>query len=216
MLSAKSLQFDTTDWSQVEQTEHLVKWAHEHKLLVVQSFPMPPNIPCPLDDLQGLRSFYRNGVAAIGGGLVLVDVHNIKGFSCIRTIFKILNEGGGIHYVGGLTFPFAAHSFVIKVQCEDSELTSKRDLTIFEKLLNEGVLTLTEDMIAPGWVQDPYDPHYNGPSLLNMAEAEKYDEMFPDHPLTQTRKILRHIEATIRFDDEVIKEPQLKVSNALP
>ncbi len=216
MLSAKSLHFDTNDWSQIEQSEHVIKWSHEQKLLVVQSFPMAPNIPCSLDDLQGLRAFYRNGIAAVGGGLVLVDVDKVKGLPCIKTIFKVLNEGGGIHYIGGLTFPFVAHSFVIKVQCEDSELTSTRDLTIFEKLLNEGVIALTEDMVAPGWVQDPYDAQYKGPSLLNMAEAEKYDELFPYHPLTQTRKILRQIEESIQFDDEVFKEPQLKVSNALP
>jgi len=216
MLSAKSLHFDTNDWSQIEQSEHLIKWTQEQKLLVVQSFPMAPNIPCSLDDLQGLRHFYRTGIAAVGGGLVLVDVDKVKGLPCIRTVFKVLNEGGGIHYIGGLTFPFIGHSFVIKVQCEDSEVTSTRDLTIFEKLLIEGSLSLNEDMVAPGWVRDPYDANFNGPSLLNMAEAETYDDMFPNHPLTQTRRILRHIEETIQFDDEVFKEPQLKLSSTRP
>jgi len=39
-----------------------------------------------------------------------------------------------------------------------------------------------------GWFKDPYDPSYTKGLRMNLSEQEKYDEMFPEHPLSELRK----------------------------
>jgi len=44
-----------------------------------------------------------------------------------------------------------------------------------------------------GWVADPYDPTYMQGALMNLSEKEEYDEAFPNHPLSQARKIVKFL-----------------------
>jgi len=56
-----------------------------------------------------------------------------------------------------------------------------------------------------GWMADPYDASVSLPLMRNLAEAPEFDEEFPDHPLSRSRRILAQIEASARLADELKK-----------
>lgn len=40
------------------------------------------------------------------------------------------------------------------------------------------------------WMEDPYDKKYTKGVRMNKSEDAKYDSLFPNHPLSQVRKLL--------------------------
>ncbi len=67
---------------------------------------------------------------------------------------------------------------------------------IFEERANiglrEGMLFKTLNMPL-NWFKDPYDENYKRGVLMNMAEKEEYDSLFPDHPLSLLRVFIKEI-----------------------
>ena len=37
-----------------------------------------------------------------------------------------------------------------------------------------------------------YDPDSEAPYKMNLSELAEYDDLFPDHPLSQCRMLIRH------------------------
>ena len=66
-----------------------------------------------------------------------------------------------------------------------------REATISAELLNSSQLNREE--YDRSWTQDPYEPSYQGVArhlLRCVSDAEHYDARFPEHPLSQIRKVL--------------------------
>jgi len=43
---------------------------------------------------------------------------------------------------------------------------------------------------------------------MNLSEDKQYDARFPDHPLSRLRKLLDHLESTLRVTDELKSKPR--------
>ena len=43
------------------------------------------------------------------------------------------------------------------------------------------------------WASDPYDPFWKRGYLMTRAEHAEYDAMYPDHPLSAARGLVRYI-----------------------
>ena len=50
------------------------------------------------------------------------------------------------------------------------------------------------DDLFSRWARDPYDSTIKEGALMNMSEAEEYDEHFPGFPLSMCRELLHTIE----------------------
>ncbi len=204
MLSIKSVSFDTSGWRVEEETEYEICWVNDRpEVLFFYFFPIQPDLPCEITQIDRIRSFYREAVSEAGGGLVSVEQYNLpvrgKNVGYLKTILKLPEEPVGISYVGSLTLPYEDFSFVIKAQCFEAGLTGLRDNVIGAKLRSSG---LAEDGLV--WAQDPYDPTFDGPVLRNLSEDEKFDVDFPDHPLTRTREILAGAVRSLQISDAVL------------
>ena len=46
---------------------------------------------------------------------------------------------------------------------------------------------------ADEWVRDPYDPDRKKGFLMNWTEDEKYDGLFPYHPLSEVRQFVKYV-----------------------
>lgn len=44
-----------------------------------------------------------------------------------------------------------------------------------------------------GWFKDPYDSEFKKGLCMNLSEKEKYDAMFPNHPLSQARYFINYV-----------------------
>ena len=94
-------------------------------------------------------------------------------------------------------------------------MTGARDAYVSAKLMEEGKLEieLYEEPDSSGaagevkgWFQDPYDPEYKGIVLRSVADDEKYDSLFPTHPLSKVRAILKQIQDSIEYEEEILQD----------
>lgn len=208
MISIRSISFDTTDWIQLEATETCVTWHNQRReVLFLHYFPIRPDIPCSLNDVATLRDSYRRGVNQSGGGLVSVNVVRVQGLLGTRTIFKFPQQPSGIAYVASLTFPFRDFSFVIKLQCPENEPTGTREAVVLEQLLKTGEISIGPESNPIGWSRDPYEPNLVAGTQMTLAEEIKYDEHFPEHPLSRARGFLTRVVNSINFTPEVLSSP---------
>ena len=61
---------------------------------------------------------------------------------------------------------------------------------MYELLVRDGVIDAGK---SDDWCCDPYDIDYKNGCLMNRSEDEKYDAMFPMHPLAQARAFVYDI-----------------------
>jgi hypothetical protein len=205
-----SIKFDTTGWKLEEVSLELMRWTNaKNEFLSLSFLEVPPDVPCHLPDIDGLRDSYRIGLANSGAALISADVFPIGRLDCIRLIFKMPLQPSGMVYVGTLTFPFEEFSYVVRVQCAELGTTGVRDAMVLDMLIQQGVVAFDmETQTIAGWAADPYDSSFIAPLLSNLSDQETFDTMFPDHPLTDVRAHLHTILLNIHADEEVMLSPR--------
>lgn len=207
-LTLSSLAFDAPGWQVQDTNPKKQVWEHpgHSAVLSLHFFDVPPDIPVRLEDQTGLRSHYRNLINAHHGGLVELAVGVLPNtrINVVKTIFKVPREPRGMGYIGSLTVPFKHCSYVVKIQAEEAGLTGMREAVIADKLIREGKITPGEHDI-PGWAADPYDRTWKQGALMNLAEREEYDPLFPGHPLTIVRDGLKAVAGSMKSSKELLR-----------
>ena len=188
------------NWEKEKEEDSIIHWVNPEQgiALSLNYFYSKPDIPS-IKQVGQLRDYYRNQIVAHNGGLILVDLIELKNYQAIKTIFKIPQQPKGVVYLGSLTIPFRDRSYVIKLQALELGMTGVRDAVILDRYLREGNVNLDN------WSADPYNSTYTKGTLMNKSEAPKYDAEFEDHPLTRVRKYLSEIEDNIVFKPEMEK-----------
>jgi hypothetical protein len=69
---------------------------------------------------------------------------------------------------------------------DESGTTGVRDSTVYSMLAQAGNGALD------GWTCDPYDPNFGKGLLANKSELPEFDALFPEHPLTEARRLVRY------------------------
>ena len=90
----------------------------------------------------------------------------------------------------------------------DGELgtTGVREAVATTELMNSGQLTLEE--YESRWAQDPFDEGYRGVDrsvLRFLSDDERYDDRFPDHPLSKVRGLLVRLPHMVELDAKPIQ-----------
>ena len=106
--------------------------------LSLHYFALPPDLPAGPLDAGRLRIFYRDMIVGAGGGLVEVDTVVAASVRGIRTVFKLRQTPSGMRYLGSLTLPFAAFSYVIKIEALEHGMTGLRDTLLYQRHLPFG------------------------------------------------------------------------------
>jgi hypothetical protein len=191
-------------WTNTKKNNTIIQWINPENTIAisVNFFDIPPNIPT-IKSVDVLRQFYRNSVSNINGGLIEVDLLQLKEIPFIKTLIKIPQEPSGITYIASLTLPFKTCSFVLKVQAAETGMTGMRDAFVANSLLSNNPAFIEE--IEHGWSTDPYDNNFKSGTLMNRSEQQIYDIKFPHHPLTQARQLISQIEKDIQLKSEINK-----------
>ena len=192
-------------WRLMRDEKDVKQWINKEKTLIfsLHFFDLKPDIPT-LENVDSLRTFYRNKLIESKGGLIEVERIHIRELPVIKSIFKIPQEPNGITYLASLTIPFKRCSFVVKIQAPELGTTGVRDTIIADKLLGEGKVEIANGSIK-NWSLDPYDTSYVRGRLMNISERVFYDKDFPNHPLSMVRTLLKQIEKDIEFKKDVFK-----------
>lgn len=188
MPTIDSIAFDTATWSLVDRSSEIIRWRNSvGDGLSLNFFSIRPDIPLDLSDAKGLEQFYQENVQRANGQIVEFHIGSLSGIPTIRTIFKFPQQPHGMFYVASLTLPFEQFSYVIKTQCHEHGTTGIRESVVMSQLFGEGKFDLAE--------------------LPKISEDEKYDPMFPEHPLSRSRAYLKTIIQTLNLTPEIQQSP---------
>jgi hypothetical protein len=113
-------------------------------------------------------------------------------------------------YIGSYTLLSATFRYVIEVRATEHGITGLRDTLVANEFLPDILEMSADGPILRGWFQDPYDPTYTMGILRNQSEDPKYDDQFPDHPLSRVRRYLATIAQSITIDETVKNTPPFR------
>jgi len=189
-----------------------VFYLNDYDDLSINLYDCPPDITAKNDTELELQNVYRKVVYESGGAIIEVKKVKLGSFDTIKTIIKIPKKPTGMNYIGSYTIPFKNFSYMVKVQCIDQGISEIRDSVVLEIMIRNGEVELGDgkEGLLKGWMKDPYDDSIHLPFMMNLSESEKFDNMFPDHPLSRMRKYLKHIEETIKIDESLLNEPKFE------
>lgn len=147
---------------------------------------LSPDKAMPMDDnalvISSIHHFMdeRQGVIEVGSG------ETTKGHRFVYSIVKTLMDGQGVQYSVNLQLEY--DGFVVSFQgpCVERGTTGYRDAVIYEMFMSSGG-------DAEQWTKDPYDPDYKSGVPMNVSERVRYDEHFPEHPLSRARSFLQFV-----------------------
>jgi hypothetical protein len=199
-LTLDTLRLDTSSWTLLRESASQRAWQlPTGGGVALEVFHRPPDLKTAT--VTTLRDQYRDGVLKAGGALVSAEVGQVAGHGCITTVFKF-PQSTGMAYVASLTWPFSQHSLVLKVQCAESGPTGVREAALLPSFMDAHPFDPSERPNA--WMFDPYRPDRSDGLMRTIADDEKYDPVFPDHPLSRARATVRTVAETVSFDEEVI------------
>ena len=198
--------FDDAGFERQAQSDGPLVWlTPKGDALELSHYAVPPDIEA---DLDSLRALYRRSVQNAGLGIIEIEPCVVDSCKAVRTVFKAAQEPTGRAYLGALTFPFRDFSYVFRLQCQELGTTGVRDSIVLAKLMSTGEVKITTSTCKlTGWLDDPYDPEEAGAMTRNKSERPEYDEQFPDHPLSRARRVLDHLQRTIRIDETIKRAP---------
>lgn len=194
--------FSTDGWV-IKETGDLERiWINKSRdVLALRFFQDATPADPRLSRIDKVRDQFRVLAASGGGALIQADPLVVDRVRILRTIMKFPQQPHGMGYGGLLTIPLMRGCFGINVRCPELGVTGVRDATVWQQFRPPRESD-ADDPFA-GWCEDPYDPSYRGTLLRNRADDEKWDSIFPDHPLSRVRLHLGQIETTMEFHPEV-------------
>lgn len=157
-------------------------WANEYDDVVsLHFFALPPDLLAGLDDGPALRSALTHHTARAGGGLIEATVKKLGELPALRQILKLPlpDRRSGQAFIGSFTVPRAGCSTVVKIQALEQGMTGLREAVV----LND---VGPQDYFRP----HPYAPDVQGGLPFHVADHERWDAAFPDHPLSRVRRTL--------------------------
>ncbi len=197
----QKISFPTFNWERIQKTKSKQEWVNpKHNItLSLHYFDLPPDIPT-MDNIEELRTFYRNLITPHKAGIIEVDYVDTNHVRSLKTLFKFPKTPSGMSYISSLIIPFKNSSYVIKLQATETGITGIRDSAIADLLMQNDEISIGEEGLQ-GWFADPYSSHYKGGTLMNRSEEAQYDTQFPEHPLSQCRTLMREILSELTFDN---------------
>ena len=176
MPSLDSVSFDSSGWRLDEEEENMRVWINDDgDALVLEFYPVPPDIPVGLTEVDALRAFHRDLATQSGGALVEFDTVDISGIKSVRWIGKHPQDGTGTRYLGSLGILFRDFGYGLFLNCHEHGVTGIREAVVVNSYLQRALKetgdfpVMDESLLA---------------RLASMADDEKYDNQFPEHPLS--------------------------------
>ena len=160
---------------------------NEYSQCMVLIFPISKDKVMPFEDTRSVINGIRNALEN-DQGIIKVESINKKP-KYIYSIIKIKIETNGMQYCLTLHFDISGKYYNVIGFFSENGITGTRDTAIYGLARKDGIVK--ENM--EGWFVDPYDPNYNKGILMNISENKKFDEMFPFHPLSETRKFIKEL-----------------------
>jgi hypothetical protein len=151
-----------------------------------------PGYPENARSVDELRACRAAKFKTPGGQIVEVRLRPTKARPAIQTIIKT-PRGTGWTYVGSLVVPFRDFGFVIQSVCDERGMTGLRETMVMylKNTAPESPKVPEADPACPPW-----DP-----------DNQRFDGLFPDHPLSRLRRIFQRVSDSAEIDAATLQLP---------
>ena len=157
---------------------------------IIHSFPMSAKRTMVYYNVQKIISGIHQ---SLGENQALIEVNAGKtsqNRQYVYSIVKTLERPSGVQYFMLMHVSYEDIAININGFFVETGITGTRDTMIWELACRQGIVSFKD---KSKWMFDPYDKSFNRPYMMNLSEKEEYDELFPDHPLSQCRKFVKLI-----------------------
>lgn len=161
-------------------------------LCVVSIFPIAPSEAMDFNGKEALIDGIHNSLAS-NQAIIEVDAGRRKsGLPYIYSLIKTHRKEEGVQYflLMHLSIP-PSRVIAIKAFFDEYGVTGVRDTNVWA-MFSKARPELSPEELQKEWFYDPYDPNFQAQYKMNISEQEKFDALFPDHPLSQCRQIIQH------------------------
>jgi tetratricopeptide (TPR) repeat protein len=230
--TVRSIRFDTTGLRLDHRQLKRVEWHDADGDRIVATVERQTDALGPLTQhIDALRAQQRKEAAARGDGIVSVDVIRPNGLAAAQIVTKQEDRPAYV-YEGTLVVPLRDDRFILTMHAREHGVTGTREAVVASLLFNQGLLRIPSGppesgpRRMEGWVLDPYDAEYDGEALCSLADDDRLDDLFPNHPLSKIRRWLRTVADTVVMDAEVRprtgedawspSDPGTRISAAVP
>ena len=171
--------------------------AEEGSSALLICFNVDKESAMPFDDAKPIIAIQREAMQEYEG---LIETEtgvttNGNKYAYIILKHRMTREDGtfvGVEYTCNINVELGSEIKFINASFVENGVTGIRDSVVLEQLRRNE--TVGADMA--GWQRDPYDTEYRYGFLMNLSEQACYDEMFPNHPLTEARRLIEFIKGT--------------------
>ncbi|MET9951214.1 hypothetical protein ABZ135_06630 [Streptomyces sp. NPDC006339] len=167
-------------------------WTDAHGLLLsLHFFGLVPDLPASLDAPDLLRPGLARSAARAGGALIEAEVATVDTLPAVRQLIKVpLGGRPGQAFLASWTIPRDRCSTVVKVQAAEGATTGLREALVAHEVGPDRYFT-----------PHPYGADITGGLPSHVADQERWDARFPDHPLTRVREVLRRITPSLALHE---------------
>jgi hypothetical protein len=153
---------------------------------------IPPPFPFGKNTMQEFIACFQEKLSSHNVPLVECATCMLDGYRGFSYIMKHPQEGGGLSYCGDVSIPFREHYYHYRIECKEHGITGARESKAIADALLEG--RVEKDENEEGLLQIRGGPNY---------EDKKYDDIFPEHPLSRVRQLISHVHETVSTSDKL-------------
>lgn len=153
-------------------------------------FPIDNRATMPYEDTQTVINGIHNALTDMQG---LIEVKAGKTKSKKKYIYSIVKtklEPSGMQYVLTMHIDMKDRAANLQAFFDETGTTGQRDTLIMSQMFADNKINSSK---MDKWFVDPYDKTFRKGLLMNLSEQPKYDELFPQHPLSEARRFVKYI-----------------------
>lgn len=162
-------------------------------LCFAQAYPIDANSTMPMDDDKEIIDGIHACIADNQGIIEVRHGSTRYAKDYVYSIVKDVRKRGGVTYILTMHIKKNGQALCLRGNFEERGMTGQKDAMIFEYCRRENLVQIDPEKGTIGWSKDPYDESFTRGIPMNLSEDPKFDQTFPNHPLTQLRSFLRRI-----------------------
>lgn len=198
----RDIRFHRDDWRFEEETPQSLLWiTPQGDAVKLQLASRASHWPFDLRDEAAARDFYTRECDSLSGALIELAVSRIRSFEALTGIFKYRSpvpQHLGMYYVGIVWLPFESCVFQINIESLERGTTGAREAAV--ALIEKPESPTQDEPELLTSMEDFFERVRNAKVRVLPSDAPKYDDAFPEHPLSKVRRMMAQFEKDAVFE----------------
>ncbi len=174
----------------------------------IQLFETKPDWSFDAKDEIKARAFFEQQAKDLGGVLVELQSEKICDVPCLSGVFKYHSPAPkdlGMYYVGIFWFPFEKFTFQINFESLEQGDTGMRESAVYA-IEGHNTDHIESEPEYVETMEELFEKFEKSEVVLLPSDDKKYDEIFPNHPLSKIRAYMQYFRNNVKFDEKLLKQ----------